>query len=166
VTRAVRILDDDRALLEGLLGEPFDDASAARAIERGCTVLKPTPGDAIGELAAAAADLAELRFALAFGRDRAERSERETDRTYARRLSLDREVVPPLKQEAMRLRAEVRSLERELRECGGDPDAVRPAIAWERTLAVEGYLPPVYVDRATRRRAMAAFFGRIREPWR
>lgn len=108
-----------------------------------------------------AATLAVHRFDYAAGRDRFAAAGEAEERAYVRKLALDRDVVPPLKEEAKALRAEIRRLERALVEAGGDPASVPPAIEWGTTLAVDAYVRPGYETPETRRRRAVEFFRRI-----
>jgi hypothetical protein len=106
-----------------------------------------------------AAALATYRHRLlGAGQTRAKARERERD-AYEAQIELDREVLPPLKAEAMRLRTEIRRLESALRAKGIDPTTIEPTVEGP-TLAVDGYRPPRFVDEAERRREVVAFFRR------
>lgn len=108
-----------------------------------------------------AATVAVHRFDYVTGLDRFERAAFDEERGYEQKLALDRDVVPPLKEEARSLRAEIRALEERLRRAGGDPDQVAPAIDWSRTLAVDAYVRPEYETAAARRKKAVDFFKRI-----
>jgi hypothetical protein len=109
-----------------------------------------------------AATVAVYRLALATGRERL-RDAVELERSaYEASIQLDREMVPPLKEEAKRLRMEIRSLEASLAKRGIDPDRVEPRIDWGETSSVDDYERPRYERPDERRRSAAEFFGRIR----
>jgi hypothetical protein len=82
-------------------------------------------------------------------------------RTYERHLELDKDIVPPLKEEAKALRAEVRRLEEQVRAKGVDPDSIEPRIDWSRTLAVDIYKRPRYESNESRKRTTVEFFKRL-----
>ncbi len=107
-----------------------------------------------------AAAVAVQRFEYVTGRERFARAAHVEQRTYEEHLELDKDVVPPLKEEARALRAEVRRLEAELRTRGGDPEAIEPRIDWDRTLAVDTYARPEYQSNAGRRSKAVEFFRR------
>jgi hypothetical protein len=113
------------------------------------------------ELARKAASVALLRFELVTQRTRFARAEALERKTYERHLELDRDVVPPLKLEAKRLRAELRSLEARARSLGVDVEALEPRIDWPNTIAVDTYEPPRYESNEQRRKAAVEFFRRV-----
>jgi len=110
--------------------------------------------------ATTAASIAELRFLLVANRTRYENASSSERRAFMEFVELDRDVVPPLKLEARRLRQEVRRLEAEAARRGIDIDTIRPTVDWPTTLAVDAYEPPKYVDNQSRRRAAVEFFRR------
>jgi len=77
-------------------------------------------------------------------------------------LVLERDMIPPLKLEASRLRAELRQAEADAAAEGVDPAAIEPQIDWRQTISVEGYTPPRFEPNEDRRAATVAFFRRIR----
>jgi hypothetical protein len=89
---------------------------------------------------------------------RAEARERERG-AYEAQIELDRDVLPPLKAEARRLRAEIRRLESALLAKGTDPGTIEPTVEGP-TLAVDDDRAPRYMDGAERRREVVAFFRR------
>ncbi len=108
--------------------------------------------------AASAASVAELRSLLVTDRERFAGSvvaEREAFLNY---VGLDRDVVPPLKLEAQRLRAELRRLEGQATAAGVDLSTIEPSIDWPGTLAVDAYERPQYVSNESRRHAAVAYF--------
>jgi hypothetical protein len=108
-----------------------------------------------------AATVALYRLALATGRDRF-RDISDLERSaYEQSVKLDREVLPPLKEEAKRLRMEIRSLEASIAERGTDPDLIEPRIDWGETSSVDDYAGPRLERPDERRRSVAEFFGRI-----
>lgn len=109
-----------------------------------------------------AALVAVHRFDYAVGRDRFDRASRREEETYREHLDLEKDVVPPLKQEAAALKAEVRRLEHELRSRGVDPESIEPSIDWRMTPAVDDYRPPRFQTPADRRRHALEFFRRQR----
>jgi len=94
-------------------------------------------------------------------RRQAEAAESE-ERTYRTHLELNKDVVPPLKEEAKALRAEVRRLEERVRATGIDPDSIEPSIDWSRTLAVDIYKRPKFESNESRKQATVEFFKRLR----
>lgn len=126
------------------------------------------PGERIGRLrmllASSAGAAAVLRLRMIVDRERDVRAEREEIRTYERHLELEKDLVPPLKLEAQRLRAELRTLEREAREAGIDVGSIEPRIHWPETIAVDDYRPPRYQSHEERRRAAVEFFRRVGGP--
>lgn len=112
-------------------------------------------------LARSAGGVAVQRFRLVRDRERDARAERVEALTYERHLELDKDVVPPLKLEAKRLRAELRRLEEEARSMGIDVETIEPRISWPETIAVDGYEPPKYETNDERRRTAVAFFRRV-----
>jgi len=101
------------------------------------------------------------RFAYVTTRGTAARAAEAERRAYEEKLSLDRDRLPDLKEQARDLRAEIRRLEVELRRRGGDPERVGGAIDWDRTLAVDDYEPPRYESNEDRRARAVDFFRRI-----
>ena len=81
--------------------------------------------------------------------------------TYQVHLELNKDVVPPLKERAKALRAEVRRLEQEVRAIGLDPESIEPRIDWSKTLAVDIYRRPRYESNESRKRATVEFFRRL-----
>jgi len=75
-----------------------------------------------------AASIATLGYELVMNRGRLERSTELEKTTYERDLELQKDIVPPLKEQARALREQIRRLERELTSRGGDPSAGSPAI--------------------------------------
>jgi hypothetical protein len=112
-------------------------------------------------LARSGGGVAVQGFRLVMDRERDARAERDVVRTYERHLELDKDVVPPLKLEAKRLRAELRRLEEEARSLGLDVEAIEPRIHWPETIAVDGYEPPRYETNDERRRTAVDFFRRV-----
>lgn len=85
---------------------------------------------------------------------------RENERiAYETQIELDRDVIPPLKQEAKRLRSEIRTMETGLRAKGLDPSNIEPLVE-EPGIPVDDYQPPRFVHPAERRRQVAEFFRR------
>jgi hypothetical protein len=113
------------------------------------------------QLARSAGGVALQRFRLVTERERDVRAEHDEAVTYERHLELEKDVVPPLKLEAKRLRAELRALEAQARGLGIDVDALEPRIAWPDTIAVDGYEPPRYETNDQRRETAVAFFRRV-----
>lgn len=79
---------------------------------------------------------------------------------YEEALALDRDILPPLKEEARRLRRELFALEDAVRARGIDPATVEPAMP-DQPLAVDDYAPPRFLDANERREVSVAFFRRI-----
>ena len=88
-------------------------------------------------------------------------AQRVEQRSYEVHLELNKDVVPPLKEQAKALRAEVRRLEEAVRAKGVDPDSIEPRIDWSRTLAVDIYQRPKYESNESRKRATVEFFKRL-----
>lgn len=120
------------------------------------------PHDRRADLAGAVADLADYRWSLVSGRSRfADATDGERQR-YEEGLHLERDVIPPLKLEARRLRRELLQLEADAAARGLDLTGIEPQIDWSRTISVDGYTPPKFESNAGRRAATAEFFRRIR----
>ncbi len=165
MTTELRILAVDWERLQRAYPETDADELVDRVIDRGLTVLK-TPDDAGVEWAAEAVGALALtavhRFDYATGRDRFARASELERMTYEHELELNRDIVPPLKEKAKALRAEIRRLEEEVRRVGLDPNTVLPRVNWDNTLAVETYSRPEYESNEARRRRTLEFFRRIR----
>lgn len=108
-----------------------------------------------------AASVAVHRLDFAMGRERYVRATAQERETYERHLELEKDEVPPLKEEAKSLRAEIRWLEDELRALGIDPDGIGPRIEWRTTLSVDGYVRPRYETAEDRRRTAVELFRRV-----
>lgn len=113
------------------------------------------------ELAERAALVLLLRERLARERARLAEAERRERAGYERDLTLQRDVIPPLKERAKALRAEIRALEARARSAGVDPETVTPRIDWADTLAVDDYEAPRFERDEDRRRAAIGFFRRL-----
>lgn len=107
--------------------------------------------------------VAEMRTRLVANRERFDRATTSERSAFMEHVELDRDVVPPLKLEAKRLRETVRRLEAEAEARGIDTAEIEPRIDWPSTLAVDAYEPPAYVSNESRRRAATAFFRRSGE---
>jgi len=155
---------DDRGLVEemlgrgrGILGDPPEDRipSDLPAPERLARLRRWFPRKA--------ASVAVQRFDFVTSRERfALAADRERE-SYERHLELDKDIVPPLKEEAKALRGKIRELEARVRARGIDPDRIEPRIDWRSTLAVDAYERPRYETNETRRRAAVDFFRRVGE---
>jgi hypothetical protein len=110
-----------------------------------------------------AATLAYHRFDLVTRRGRLARAEQDERASHGHHVALAKDMVPPLKREASRLRAEVRRLESLARERGIDPASIGPSIDWERTVWVDDYVEPRFETEGDRRRDALAFFRRVGE---
>jgi hypothetical protein len=110
--------------------------------------------------ATTAALVAEMRTRLVLERERFERAATSERSAFMEHVELDRDVVPPLKLEAKRLRVALQQLEAEAEARGIDTADIEPRIDWPNTLAVDTYEPPTYVSNESRRRAATAFFRR------
>jgi hypothetical protein len=110
--------------------------------------------------ATTAALVAEMRTRLVVERERFERAATSEREAFMEYVELDRDIVPPLKLEARRLRETVRQLEAEAIALGIDPMSIHPQIDWPSTLAVDSYEAPKYVTNETRRHAAVEFFRR------
>lgn len=173
--RSVEVLRNEWEMLRRACPDGTDEERIASLIERGLAVIERahadgTPddlpgGDRIARLRTAvvlkAAGVAVHRFDLVTQRDRLSAARREERATYERHLALHRDVVPPMKLQAMALREEVRRLEQEARSRGIDPDTIEPRIDWSGTISVDGYEPPRYESTDDRRRAAVEFFRRV-----
>lgn len=169
----VRLLRDDWDAFAARFPGVSADELADQMIVRGQEVLAaahdeaPTEGHADATarlrnmLARKAGSVALVRFELVTQRERFTRAERLEQATYERHLELDREIVPPLKLEAKRLRAEIRALEARARELDVDVDELRPQVDWANTIAVDAYRPPRYESNEERRRTAVEFFRRV-----
>jgi hypothetical protein len=109
------------------------------------------------------ADVAVHRFTYATNRERFDAAAEREQLVYERKIALDADVVPALKEEAKRLRAEVRELEARLVAMGGDPGAVEPTIDWRWTLAVETSGGARFETIEDRRTAAVDVFRRLRD---
>jgi len=155
------VLADDWALLHSATGLD-DEALAAEVATRGARHTDEgshgsDPHDAFIHAAAAAA---AYRLDIVAGRDRHREAVEHGRAANERVVWLDREVVPPLKEEAKALRAEIRRLETELRSIDVDPSGIEPTIEWPTTLTVEDYGGSRYETPADRKRAVVSFFER------
>jgi hypothetical protein len=169
MTRRVEVLAVDWERLRRAFPGSDPDRLVAECVQRGLRVTRAArnPENERGvtthaEFADRLALLAVHRFDFAIGRQRSSRAAEAEQRTYDRYLELDRDVVPPLKEEAKALRAQLRRLEGEARDLGIDLEAVKPRIAWDRTLAVDTYSSPHYESNEARRQRTLEFFRRIR----
>jgi hypothetical protein len=107
-----------------------------------------------------AAALATYRHRL-IGAARAGAAARERERdAYDANIELDKDIIPPLKIEARRSRAEIRRLESALLAQGIDPTTIEPIVEGPK-LAVDDYEAPRFVDETERRRDVVAFFRRV-----
>jgi hypothetical protein len=108
------------------------------------------------------ASFAERRV-LVKNRDRFADAGAREERTYREQLDLERDVVPPLKLEAKRLRADVQRLDAEAAARGIDVTTIDPQVDWMNTISVDGYVPPRFESSDERRAAAVGFFRRLRE---
>jgi hypothetical protein len=180
MTRRVEILAVDWERLRRAYPERDDGDLSADAARRGAGIARRPPVDVTPPSASGSADgagrlswlrawfprraasICAQRFDLVTGRDRFRRAAELEERTYREHLHLERELVPPLKEEAKALRAELRALERKVRELGVDPETIEPRIDWPRTLAVDTYTRPQYESNDARRQRAVDFFRRLR----
>jgi hypothetical protein len=165
-----RILRVDWELLATAFSEVPSGELERRAAARGAEILeradrgarRASPHEQEREdLARKAAGVAVMRFELVSQRDRFARARALEQETYEQHLRLDKDVVPPLKLEAKRLRAELRSLETRARDLGIDVGEIEPSIDWPNTIAVDAYEAPRYETNAERRKTAVEFFRRI-----
>jgi hypothetical protein len=177
MSRTVEVLEVDWELLRGAFSGVPDTELAERALSRGRQIVVAPDEDRHAvtlpsaervarsrwTLARKAASVAIHRFELVTNRERFARAERDEQASYERHLELHKDIVPPLKLEAKRLRSEVRRLEKEARELGIDVDAIEPRIEWPETMAVEDYEPLRYETNESRKRAALEFFRRVRK---
>lgn len=157
----VGILADDWERLRRCYPDVSEEELTRLALVRGAEIVDASEDDRRAKIIGEAAIVAMVRFRLVMGRDRAEVAVERERETYELHLELDKDLVPPLKLEAKRLRAELRALEEEARNSGVDPDAVEPHVDWAGTLAVDEYEAPRYATNETRRRAAVEFFRRV-----
>jgi hypothetical protein len=176
VSREVEILAIDWQRLQSAYPDLDDRRLASMAVDRGLEVVLgapvdtgPPPKGPAGRLArlreefpSTAADVAVHRFDYVARRERFQLTARIEEQTYAEHVALDKDVVPPLKEEARALREHVRRLEDDARRRGIDPDSIEPAIEWSHTLAVDAYTRPRYESIDERRERTARFFRRVR----
>jgi hypothetical protein len=155
------VLADDWALLRSVTSLD-DEALVAEVAKRGARHAGEGShgSDAHDAFVHAAAAAAAYRLDIVGGRDRHREAVEYGRAANERVVSLDRDVVPPLKQEAKALRAEIRRLEAELRAIGVDPSGIEPAIEWPTTLMVDDYGGPRFETPADRKRTVVAFFAR------
>jgi len=106
--------DADAAQLEALL---VDAALRHRAHDA-------EPHDILDLFIHEAAALAVYRQQLAAKKQELPDAVVKEAASYAEEIELDRDVIPPLKQEAQRLRVQMRDLEARLRVRGVDPDTI------------------------------------------
>lgn len=140
----------DAARLETLL---VDAALSHRAHEI-------DPDDIVDLFIHEAAALAVYRRRLTAAKGELPDAVEKEAASYAEGIELDRDVIPPLKQEAQRLRGQIRESEARLRARGVDPDTIEPRLA-EGSIAVDDYEPPRFADAEERRAATVAFFRRV-----
>ena len=170
----VRVLECDWQRLRAAYPGIDDERLAERAIARSREVLAELPADPpAGDSAPVRLDWLWRRFprkaaSIAVqGLDLVDHiqpqaaAHEDEQRTYETHLELDMDVVPPLKEEAKALRAEVQRLEDHVRARGIDPESIEPRIEWSRTLAVDLYKRPKYESNESRRRATVEFFKRL-----
>jgi hypothetical protein len=169
MSRAIEVLRVDRqTFLQALPDEPDERTLAARALRVGTRYLRaddPPDGDEIRARMRAfvrsATDLASARFGLVTGRRRLSRADRQERESHERHVTLHREVLPPLMEEARVLRAELRSLEEEARRRGIDVDGIEPQIEWRETFAAEAFQPMRFISNEERRQVAVDFFRRV-----
>ncbi len=159
--RAVEILADDWERLRRCYPDMTEEELTRRAIIRGVEIADASEADRRAKIFRETAIVAMVRFRLVMGRDRAEVAVERERETYEQHLELEKDLVPPFKLEAKRLRAELRRLEEEACNSGVDPDAVEPHVDWTGTLFVDEYEAPRYATNETRRSAAVEFFRRV-----
>jgi hypothetical protein len=167
VSERISVLAVEWDLLRRAVPGLRDGDLALKAFDRGLELTgdAPRPADVGEELrqrfAWQAAEVALHRYSFVTQRRRFAGAEAEEAGTFQRHLELERELVPPLKEQARSLRAEVRRLEGLLRSRGVDPDGIEPTVDWRYTLAVDSYAGPRYENDADRRKAVMEFFRRV-----
>jgi hypothetical protein len=154
-------------------GEPSDERLIEAAVARGSRLLRDDPATAAppstprrvaklrSQVVLRAATASAYRHRLVVDRQRLAAAKDDELRSYQDGLTLDRDLVPPLKLRAKALRAEIRRLETETRARGLDPDAIEPTVDWPETLAVDSYDRPRFVSDADRKQAAVEFFRRL-----
>jgi len=167
MTGEVRILavDWERLLRSFPEGDPL--RLAREVVDRGLAVIGESADPALAWAAdhvQALALMAVHRFDYAAGRERFAKASEMEQETYERELELNRDVVPPLKERAKALRAEIRRLEEEARALGLDPGRIEPRVNWDSTFAVDAYSRPEYESNEARRERTVEFFRRLRPP--
>jgi hypothetical protein len=172
--RSVMVLAVDWERLRDAYPDRTDKWLAADAVRRGLRLVQgpvadagpsgPTADRRLAWLQASfprrSGSICTQRFDLVTGRERFRRAAEMERRTYDEHLELERDLVPPLKERAKTLRAELRALEEQLRQLGVDPEGIEPKIDWPRTLAVDTYTRPHYEPNESRRRRTVEFFRR------
>jgi hypothetical protein len=121
-------------------------------------VVDSTPAEALTHIGA---EVAIYRVLIADGREAVAEAERQERDAYGESVDLDTRVLPALKEEAKRLRAEILQLESSLAERGMDPSEIDPAMPID-AIVVDEYRGPAYDEASERSRAAVEFFRRIR----
>jgi hypothetical protein len=172
VNRTIEIFEADLERARRARSDLDDAVLIEQALDRGAALVtramqEPSENQGLDEirvdLAEAVAEASAYRWSLVTNRFRfAEAGERE-QQSYEEHLELERDVVPPLKMEARRLRRELRRLEDEARARDIDLATIEPQIDWSNSVSVDDYAPPRFVSNAERRAANVAFFRRLGE---
>ncbi len=126
--------------------------------ESDAQVVDSTPAEALTHIGA---EVAIYRALLAEGLEAVATAERQERDAYGESVELDTRVLPALKEQAKRLRAEILRLESLLAERGVDPNEIEPAMPID-AIVVDHYTGPAYDEASERSRAAVEFFRRIR----
>ncbi len=158
----IALLAEDVARLRAAYPEADDGQLESLLVEAAVRhrAHEPDPYDMAEVFIHEAAAIAVYRQQLAVAKHRLPDAVARESASYAEQLELDREVIPRLKQEAQRLRAQVRDLEERLRSKGLVPDAIEPQIG-AGSIAVDDYEPPRFTNVDERRAATVEFFRRV-----
>jgi hypothetical protein len=166
VKRAIEVFAGDLDIAQRARPELTPEDLVEEALARGLALigLGADPGgddDLRVDLADAVAEASAIRWILVTSRDRFVDARESEQQTYLEHLDLERDVVPPMKLEAQRLRKVLRGLEAKARVRGVDLAAIEPQIDWMNTISVEGYAPPRFQSNAERRETSVRFFRRL-----
>jgi len=168
MTTAIEILATDLENARRARPDLTEGELVALALRRGTELTRPHAGseddtardDLRVDLAEAIIEAVALRRSIVTNRDRFSDAHDRELQTYEEHLDLQRNVVPPLKREARRLRYELKRLEAEATARGIDLSSVEPEIDWSNTIAVDDYTPTTFASNADRRAAVVEFFRR------
>ncbi|MGH2555705.1 MAG: hypothetical protein ACRDHO_08335 [Actinomycetota bacterium] len=143
MSEAVEVLRVDWDRLRRIRLDASDRELGAELLRRGAALSRASEGESDEverlrlDVVHRAALVAVHRFTYATGRERFREAEEREEESYRRQVKLEREVVPPLRAEAGRLRARLKTLEAEARSRGIDTTGIEPHINWPMTISVE-----------------------------